>query len=131
MAKSFWIAVRWIIRNTENKYLILSKSIEEEIDPDNFDLPGWSIKRWEKLQEALMREMNDEAGIQIQIEKFLSHRWFIQWNIHTVWMTFLASCKDREYLILSGKYASFRRKTKNEILNGKYPIWLKEEFKRV
>jgi hypothetical protein len=46
-------------------------------------------------------------------------------------MTFLASCKDREYLILSGKYASFRRKTKNEILNGKYPIWLKEEFKRV
>lgn len=131
MAKSFAIAVKWIIRNPEGKYLVLFKSNQEDVNPSDFDLPGWRIQRWEELEDALIREVNEETWVEIKIEKFTRRRSFTQWDLHIIWVTFLAFCKDREYLILSWEHDSFKRKTKNEIIDWKYPARLKEEFKKI
>lgn len=129
--KTFWVAVKWIIRNPENKYLILFKSNLEDINPNDFDIPGWRIHRWEKLEDALAREIIEETWLKIQIEKISNSRWFTKWNMHLIWTTFLTYCENRENIILSYEHNWYRRKTKKEIIDWYFPSRLKEEFKNI
>lgn len=131
MTKSFAVAVKWIIRNPENKYLILFKSNQDDVNPNDFDIPGWRINRWEKLQNALAREIQEETWLKIKIEKILNSRWFTKWEIHLTWTTFLTFCEDRKNIILSHEHNWFRRKTKDEITNWNFPLRLKDEFNNI
>lgn len=131
MTQSFAIAVKWIIRNPENKYLILFKSNQDDVNPNDFDIPWWRINRWEKIEDALTREIKEETWLDINIEKISNSRWFTKWDIHLVGTTFLTYCKDRENIILSHEHNWFRRKTKDEIINWDFPSRLKQEFKKI
>lgn len=131
MSQTFAIAVKWIIRNPENKYLILFKSDEEDMNPNDFDIPWWRINRGENLPQALDREIKEETWLDVKIEKISRTRWFTKWDLHLVWITFLVYCENSQNINLSQEHNWFRRKTKDEVLNSNVPSRLKEEFRDI
>lgn len=131
MPQSFAIAVKWIIKNPEWKYLILFKSSQEDVNPNDFDIPGGRINRWENLEDALNREIREETWLKIQIEKISRSRWFTKWETHLTGITFLTYCENRKNIHLSNEHNWYRRKTKEEIINWNFSSRLQEEFKKL
>ncbi|MCX6822409.1 MAG: NUDIX domain-containing protein [candidate division SR1 bacterium] len=131
MTQSFGIAVKGLIQNPEGKYLIIYKSDLDEVNPNDFDIPGGRINRGEKIEDALHREIKEEVGLKVVIQKLNNTRGFTKEELHLVGITFLATCSDYEHITLSHEHTGFQRRTKEEILNGDFPAWLKEEFQKI
>lgn len=131
MTQIFWVAVKWIIQNSEGKYLIIYKSDSEDMNPNDFDIPGGRINRWEKVEDALLREIREETWLQATIKKISRTRGFTKEELHLVGITFLTYCSDYKHITLSGEHMGYWRKTKEEITHGDFPSRLKEEFKNI
>jgi len=128
MERNFGIAAKAIIENEKGKYLILYKSKIEDINPNEIDLPGGRIRFGEDIEESLKREVKEELGINIQIIKPLRVWSFVKGHLHLVGITFLAKYIGGR-LRLSKEHTSCKWVDKEEILNGRCPEWIKEEFK--
>lgn len=72
--KIFGVAVKAVVKNKDNKYLILKKSGVEDVNPNTYDLPGGRIEFGEKLEEAIIREVFEETGLNI-IPKNVFNAW--------------------------------------------------------
>lgn len=130
MEKKFGVATKAIIKNEEGKFLVLFKSETEDINPNEIDIPGGRMKFGENPEESLKREVLEEIGINIEIEK-PSRVWgFVKNDLHLVGITFLAKYIDGEFK-LSGEHTRYEWKDRRDILNGEHPQWIKEEFKIV
>lgn len=128
MERKFGVATKAIIRNDDGKYLVLYKSETEEISPNEIDIPGGRMKFGENAEESLMREIEEEIGINIEIIK-PSRVWgFVKDDLHLVGITFLAKYIDGEFK-LSGEHTRHEWIDKETIITGEYPKWIKEEFK--
>lgn len=130
MDRKFGVATKAIIRNDEGKYLVLHKSEIEKISPNEIDIPGGRMKFGEGVEESLKREIAEELGIHIEIEKPLRVWGFIKDNLHLVGITFLAKYIDGE-IKLSEEHTKHEWVGRDKILMGDYPEWIKEEFKRL
>lgn len=130
MERKFGIATKAIIKNNENKYLVVFKSETEDINPNEIDIPGGRLKFGEDVNEGLKREITEELGIEIEILK-PSRVWsLIKEELHLVGITFLANYIGGE-VGLSGEHTHFQWVSKEEILDGDYPKWIKNEFKEL
>jgi len=130
MAKEFGIAAKAIIKNKDNKFLVILKSDIEEINPNEIDLPGGRLKFGEDFEDGLKREIMEELGITIEIMR-LSRVWtLIKNDLHLVGLTFLANYVSGD-IKLSQEHINFQWISKKDILNGEYPEWIKKEFKEI
>jgi 8-oxo-dGTP diphosphatase len=130
MAKEFGIATKAIIKNKDNKFLVILKSDIEEINPNEIDLPGGRLKFGENFEDGLKRETMEELGITIEIMR-LSRVWtLIKNDLHLVGLTFLANYVSGD-IKLSQEHINFQWISKKDILNGEYPEWIKKEFKEI
>lgn len=130
MDRKFGIATKAIIKNQDNKFLVIFKSDTEEISPNEIDLPGGRLKFGEELEEGLKREVKEELGIRIEISR-LSRVWvLIKDDLHLVGLTFLANYISGE-IKSSGEHTNFQWVDKETILNGNYPKWIKKEFNEI
>jgi hypothetical protein len=69
----------------------------------------------------------EECGLSITIEK-VSRTWgFTKRDLHLVGITYLAHC-DTEHIKLSDEHTDYFWQSKEDILSGSFPDWLKEEF---
>jgi len=128
MDKIFGIAVKAMIKNKKGKFLVIFKSGQDEINPNQVDIPGGRLEFGENVESCLKREVKEELNIEIEIEK-PSRTWnLIKNNLHLVGITFLAKYVGGE-LRLSGEHTKYEWVDKDKILNGDYPEWIKEEFK--
>lgn len=130
MDRKFGIATKALIKNKDNKFLVIFKSEIEEISPNEIDIPGGRLKFGEELEDGLKREVEEELGITINIIR-LSRAWsLVQEDLHLVGLTFLADYTGGE-IKLSGEHTKFEWVDKETILNGDYPKWMKKEFKEI
>ncbi len=123
----FWIAVKAMILNQDNKILILFKSDDEDVNPNDFDLPWWRINRWEDLKNALKRECKEEIGIDVEIINPSNTWWFTKNELHLVGITFIVKYIWWE-IVLSHEHSKYFWKTKQEILDWNFPTRLKQEI---
>jgi len=70
MDKKIVVAVKGIIEKG-NKILLLKRSDDDPIGPNTWEFPGGKIEFHETMEEALKREVFEEAGIDIAIVKLL------------------------------------------------------------
>lgn len=128
MENKFGVAVKALIEK-DDRYLVICKSDKDDMNPNTIDIPGGRIEFGEKIEDALRREIKEEVGIEIEIKKPSNIWGFVKGNLHLVGITFLAEYKSGE-IILSGEHVKFEWLRKEDILNGKYPDWLKEELRK-
>ena len=115
------------------KYLILLKSIKEEVSPLEWDIPGGRIKAGETEKEALAREVKEETGIDISSSKILLIKsWKMNKNkVKLDGKDFLCILDKLQKIKLSEEHTDAKWLTKEEIdINQEIPTWLKETIKK-
>ena len=127
MEKKFGVAAKALIKNNEGKYLVLFKSDNEDINPNEIDIPGGRIEFGEETLACLEREVKEETSLEIKIIS-PSRVWnIIKDDLHLVGVTFVAELIGG-VINLSGEHNTYFWMTKEEVLNGDYPKWIKKEF---
>ena len=68
-AKSI-LTVKGVILRDDGKLLLLKRS-KGEFNPEKWDLPGGTLEKGETLEEALLREIQEETGLEVEVEKII------------------------------------------------------------
>ncbi|MGZ3523135.1 MAG: NUDIX domain-containing protein [Vulcanimicrobiaceae bacterium] len=69
--KAWGIAAYALLQNSEGKYLFLRRSPDSKTNPGRWEPPGGKLDPEERLDEALRREVFEEAGLQISVRRLL------------------------------------------------------------
>lgn len=126
MSKKFGVAVKAIVKKND-EYLILHKSESEDINPKEVDIPGGRVEFGEKVEDALLRELKEETGLDIEILKPTRTWGFVKDELHLIGITFLANYKKGE-VVLCDEHDKYKWVKKEFVLNNDFPDWIKEEF---
>jgi len=62
------VGVKVLLRNPEGKYLLIRRSLSEDIFRDKWDIPGGRINPGSSLAENLAREVMEETGLTMTSE---------------------------------------------------------------
>ncbi|MGZ4870070.1 MAG: NUDIX hydrolase [Halobacteriota archaeon] len=72
MADKAWgLAAYALLRNNEGKFLLLRRSADSKTNPERWEPPGGKIEPGERLDDALRREVFEETGLQIAVNRLL------------------------------------------------------------
>lgn len=123
--KTFGVASKAVIINEEGKYLFVKKSSTEDINPNTYEFPGGRIEFGENPEEALMREIKEEIGLDINIITAFNTWSFTKGeDFQLVGVDFLCTVKGGEEK-LSEEHESIQWANIEEIENNKeFPSWL-------
>jgi 8-oxo-dGTP diphosphatase len=69
--KAWGIAAYALLQNSEGKCLFLRRSPDSKTNPGRWEPPGGKLDPGERLDEALQREVFEEAGLQISVRRLL------------------------------------------------------------
>lgn len=101
MKEKFGIAIKCLLKNEYNKYLILKKTQEEAKNDGSenlYDIPGGRMEYGEDIIDTLVREVFEETGIKLklnQIEKILNAKSIIRKDgLNLVVITYIANVKN-------------------------------------
>ncbi len=101
MEEKFGIAIKCLLKNEYNKYLILKKTEEEaknDASENLYDIPGGRMEYGEDIIDTLVREVFEETGIKLklnQIEKILNAKSIIRKDgLNLVVITYIANVKN-------------------------------------
>ena len=101
MKEKFGIAIKCLLKNEYNKYLILKKTEEEaknNASENLYEIPGGRMKYGEEIIDTLVREVFEETGIKLQlnqIEKILNAKSIIRKDgLNLVVITYIANIKN-------------------------------------
>jgi len=64
------VAVHGLIKKND-KYLVIQRSANDDYMPSFWDIPGGTIEFGEKIEDALIREVTEETGLNIATSKIL------------------------------------------------------------
>ncbi|MEC0092336.1 NUDIX hydrolase [Paenibacillus macquariensis] len=110
------VVVKGVIEN-KGKILILKRSDIDEIDAGVWETVGGKIDFGEELEDALTREVKEETGIVVNIEKLLyATTFFTNPNRKVVLMTYLCRTTD-DQIILSDEHSDYLWVTRSELYN--------------
>ncbi|MFH1387968.1 MAG: NUDIX domain-containing protein [Patescibacteria group bacterium] len=120
------IVVSAIILNSKNQVLLLKKSSHSDYFPNKWTWPGGHVGKDENLEDSLMREVDEELGIKIEIIKQGKPVFFENNKI----IPFLTRTKSNG-VILSNEHQEYRWINVNEINNFDLIPKIKENLKAV
>lgn len=125
----FGVAVKAMIRK-EGKFLIIKKSREEDIAPETLDIPGGRVEFGEQLEEALVREVREETGIDINV-LYPTNAWtFTDKDFQLVGITFLCEFRSGE-IKLSDEHVEYEWVTHEDMKSKNADKWFLKEFEMI
>jgi len=62
-------SVNVVIADRQGRILVLRRNLNDDIYPRFWDLPGGGVKNNETLHKAAKREVAEESGLEIKLEK--------------------------------------------------------------
>lgn len=69
--KPFVLSVKAIVRDGEGRCLLLRRSAASKGNPGKWDFPGGKLDPGERVDEGLCREVAEETGVTISVERVL------------------------------------------------------------
>ena len=66
LARPMAITVKGVVFNKKGEVLLLKRSMEDKSNSGKYDLPGGSIEKNETIERALMREIKEETGLDVE-----------------------------------------------------------------
>lgn len=124
----FGIMVKSIVFNDKQHVLLLKKE-------DEWDLPGGALRFGENVYNAAWRTTKELTDLDTDIIK-PSNVWTFKTtdHLHKVCVTFAASWippkDDDDPILLANDYKDFAWVKPRDIINGHYPVWMKDEIRQ-
>lgn len=104
--KTTGVAVKGLIVY-EGKALLLKRSDYDPFGAGQYEFPGGRLEFGEELEEALKREIMEEAGLQVSVERLLYANGFLKHERrHVVVLTWLCSAQS-DQVTLSNEHTEF------------------------
>ncbi|MBF0532906.1 MAG: NUDIX domain-containing protein [Candidatus Omnitrophica bacterium] len=69
MNKPFYMAVRGILYDAQNRVLLLQRAAASKNQPLFWEFPGGKVDPGENFADALVREFQEETGLTVSLEK--------------------------------------------------------------
>ena len=133
MRGEFAFAVKAVIIK-DDKFLVLKRS-KSEMDSSYinkhqcWDLPGGSVKYCETAIHALLREIEEETGLNISVGRILNVYDAIRTNIHMVIITYICTYLSGN-VRLSNEHEAFYWLNIDEMRCKNLPDWMINNFKK-
>lgn len=110
----FWVATKSIILY-ERKALILKRSNYIEIGKGNWEFAGGGLRFGEELHEGLHREIKEETGLRVTVDKLLyAITRLVSPERQIVGLTYLSHANSNE-VILSEEHTEYIWATKKQL----------------
>lgn len=108
------VALKGFIVN-EGKVLIVQREKDDEIGGGTWECVGGKIEFGEDLETALLREVQEEVGLSVTVEKILYATTFkTEPTRQVVILTYLCSSNSKE-AILSKEHSHYKWATKDQL----------------
>lgn len=69
--KPFSLSAKVVVRDEKGRCLLLKRSMRSTGNPGRWDLPGGKVEVWENLEQGLLREVAEETGLTISLQRVL------------------------------------------------------------
>ena len=70
MEKPYGLTMRSVVKNEENKILVLRRHPKSRTNPHKWELPGGKTEKGELFDEALIREVKEETDLDVKVGDF-------------------------------------------------------------
>lgn len=70
MEKPYGLTMRSVVKNEEDKILVLRRHPKSRTNPHKWELPGGKIEKGEFFDEALIREVKEETSLDVKVGDF-------------------------------------------------------------
>ncbi|WP_043932962.1 NUDIX hydrolase [Bacillus sp. EB01] len=122
------VAVKGVIVH-EGKVLIVQRSAYDEAGAGTWECPGGKLDFGEELESALQREIHEETGMAVSVEKLLYAATFkTNSTRQVVILTYLCRSTTGE-VFLSGEHSNFLWAEKNDLVGLLSPGILNDFYK--
>ena len=125
------VAAHGLIKK-DNKYLIIQRSANDDYMPGFWDIPGGTIGFGEKIEDALIREITEETGLNIATGKILFCFGYISETIpdrHQFTLVYACDYIGGEIKLDPQEHQDFKWVTLEEMKNLPKIAFLEELFK--
>lgn len=126
------VAVKCLIENEKNEFLILEKSIEEAKNDKSenlYDIPGGRLEYGETLIDAVSREVHEETSLNLDKFVLLDAQTIVRNDgLQLIILTYYSKTKEKN-IGLSNEHSGFLWISKKET-NKKIPVWIVECIKK-
>ncbi len=120
------IAVKGVIIN-EGRVLIVKRSEDDEVGGGTWECVGGKIDFGEGLEDALVREIKEEVGLDVNVKQILYATTFkTNPTRQVVILTYLCTSSNHE-VVLSSEHSDYRWVTKDQ-LKSYLPIDIIRDF---
>ncbi|MEH7226704.1 NUDIX hydrolase [Bacillus sp. JJ1566] len=124
MSLKLSISIKGIIINNENVLLLKNERNE-------WELPGGRIEEYEKPEECLVREVQEELGINCTVENIIDSWVFEVLKGKFVFIvTYLCECDNPSNILISEEHQEFRWVNLEGIENINVPEGYKESIRK-
>ncbi|MFH0906371.1 MAG: NUDIX domain-containing protein [archaeon] len=111
------IATALIFNTARDKFIAIKRNKNEKTWPNKWDLPGGKVESGETLEQGLIREIFEETGISIRIEKYIaSYSWKKPDGVNAL-ITFFIASANTENLELKEDFEDCKWISTNEFEN--------------
>jgi 8-oxo-dGTP diphosphatase len=69
--KPFGLSVRAVIYDEQGRVLLLKRSMRSKNYPGRWEFPGGKVDRGERFDDALVREVREETGLEVRLKRFI------------------------------------------------------------
>lgn len=108
------VAVKGVILN-EGKVLIVKRANDDEIGGGTWECVGGKIEFGEDLESALVREINEEVGLNVTVERILYATTFkTDPTRQVVILTYLCRSNNKK-IVLSMEHIDYQWSTKDQL----------------
>lgn len=122
------VGTKALLQNADGKFLFLKRNEPYEGEMEcSWDIPGGRIKPGETQQQALIRELKEETGLELAvIIGVLAVQDILRvHNRHVVRVTYLAQAKERKRIMLDKKeHSEYKWFTLDELASIQLDMYL-------
>lgn len=94
--KPYVLAVKALVRDEAGRFLILRRSLQSRLFGGQWDLPGGKVDPGEPFDAGLIREIAEETGLEIEIERVAGATEFDLPKIRAAVLIMEARCEPGE-----------------------------------
>ncbi len=106
------VGVKVLLKNTEDKYLLLKRNAEKYKGLNVWDIPGGRIEPGSSLYENLKREVKEETGLSLGSVRLLSAQDILKPDLHVVRLTYVGEASGE--ILLSEEHTEAKWFLKEE-----------------